>query len=94
MPLPQEGLVLTDRLAAKRGVRVGDPLQAELLVGEPRTITLPVAATVREMMGLKAARGPCAPRPRSRSVPGARATSSAGMVEGSSARSVAAMGSS
>jgi putative ABC transport system permease protein len=52
--LEGRGLVLTDRLADKLGVRVGDMLQAEVLVGEPRTLTLTVGATVREMMGLNA----------------------------------------
>jgi len=48
------GLVLTDRLADKLGVRVGDAVQVEVLEGRPRTITLTVGATVREMMGLNA----------------------------------------
>jgi putative ABC transport system permease protein len=48
------GLVLTDRLARKLGVRVGDRLKVELLEGRPRTIELPVDALVREMMGLNA----------------------------------------
>jgi putative ABC transport system permease protein len=47
-----EGLVLTDRLADKLGVRVGDMLQVEVLEGRARTLQLPVDATVREMMGL------------------------------------------
>jgi putative ABC transport system permease protein len=49
-----EGLVLTDRLADKLGVRVGDWLQVQVLEGRPRTLQLPVDATVREMMGLNA----------------------------------------
>ncbi|MBL8329466.1 MAG: ABC transporter permease [Rubrivivax sp.] len=49
-----EGLVLTDRLARKLGVRVGDRLSVEVLEGRPRTLSLPVEATVREMMGLNA----------------------------------------
>ena len=49
-----EGLVLTDRLAAKLGVRVGDVLQVEVLEGRARTLHLVVDATVREMMGLNA----------------------------------------
>ena len=48
------GLVLTDRLADKLGVRVGEAVQVEVLEGRPRTITLTVGATVREMMGLNA----------------------------------------
>ena len=49
-----DGLVLTDRLAAKLGVRVGDTLQVEVLEGRARTLHLVVDATVREMMGLNA----------------------------------------
>lgn len=52
--LDGRGLVLTDRLADKLGVRPGDTLRVEVLEGEPRTLELPVAATVREMMGLNA----------------------------------------
>ncbi len=50
----REGLVLTDRLARKLGVRVGDRLTVEVLEGRPRTLALPVDALVREMMGLNA----------------------------------------
>lgn len=49
-----DGVVLTDRLAAKLGVGVGDTVQAEVLEGRARTLTLTVSATVREMMGLNA----------------------------------------
>ncbi len=49
-----EGVVLTDRLATKLGLRVGDTVQAEVLEGRPRTLQLTVEATVREMMGLNA----------------------------------------
>ena len=49
-----EGVVLTDRLASKLGLRVGDSVQAEVLEGRPRTLQLTVDATVREMMGLNA----------------------------------------
>jgi len=48
------GLVLTDRLADKLGVRVGDMLQVEVLEGRARTLHLVVDATVKEMMGLNA----------------------------------------
>lgn len=47
-----DSLVLTDRLAAKLGVQVGDVLQVDVLEGRARTLYLPVDATVREMMGL------------------------------------------
>lgn len=48
------GVVLTDRLAQKLGLRVGDTVQAVVLEGEPRTTTLRVDATVAETMGLNA----------------------------------------
>lgn len=48
------GLVLTDRLAAKLGLRVGDTVQVEVLEGRARTLRLTVDATVKEMMGLNA----------------------------------------
>lgn len=52
--LEGRGLVITDRLADKLGVRVGEPLEVEVLEGRPRRIVLTVGATVREMMGLNA----------------------------------------
>ncbi len=52
--LPAEGLVLTDRLADKLGLRIGDPVQVLIQEGRPRTVVLTVAATVSEMMGLNA----------------------------------------
>jgi putative ABC transport system permease protein len=50
--LEGRGLVLTDRLAAKLGLRVGDPVQVQVMTGKRRTLTMPVGAIVREMMGL------------------------------------------
>ncbi|HEY9024965.1 MAG TPA: FtsX-like permease family protein [Burkholderiaceae bacterium] len=52
--LEGRGLLLTDRLADKLGVVPGDTVLAEVLTGEPRTLPLKVAGTVREMMGLNA----------------------------------------
>lgn len=52
--LEGRGLVLTDRLAEKLGLRVGDPVQVEVIEGRVGTVVLPVGATVREMMGLNA----------------------------------------
>lgn len=52
--LPGDGLVLTDRLAAKLGLRLGDPVHVQVLEGAGRTLVLPVEATVQEMMGLNA----------------------------------------
>ncbi|HRD98292.1 MAG TPA: ABC transporter permease [Rubrivivax sp.] len=48
------GLVLTDRLADKLGVGLGDTLQVEVLEGRPRTLYPAVDAIAREMMGLNA----------------------------------------
>lgn len=52
--LDGRGLVLTDRLADKLGLRVGDRVRVEVLEGRERTLELAVGATVREMMGLNA----------------------------------------
>jgi putative ABC transport system permease protein len=52
--LEGRGLVLTDRLADKLGLRVGDPVQVEVLEGRARTLQMRVGATVREMLGLNA----------------------------------------
>jgi putative ABC transport system permease protein len=49
-----QGVVLTDRLADKLGLRVGDVVRIEVLEGRPRTLQLRVDATVQEMMGLNA----------------------------------------
>jgi putative ABC transport system permease protein len=51
--VPQgEGLWMTDRLAAKLGLRVGDQVLAEVLSGRQRTLNLRLAGTVQDMMGL------------------------------------------
>ena len=53
--LPRAGaLVMTDRLARKLGLSIGDQVSVEVLEGRQRTLQLPLAATVREMMGLNA----------------------------------------
>jgi putative ABC transport system permease protein len=52
--LDQGGLVMTDRLADKLGLRLGDQVQVEVLEGRRRTLHVPLAETVREMMGLNA----------------------------------------
>jgi putative ABC transport system permease protein len=49
-----DGLLLTDRLADKLGLRVGDRVRVEVQEGKRRTIDLPVDGTVQEMMGLNA----------------------------------------
>lgn len=48
------GLLLTDRLADKLGLRIGDRVRVEIQEGRPRSIELTVDGTVREMMGLNA----------------------------------------
>jgi putative ABC transport system permease protein len=52
--LDGRGLVMTDRLADKLGLHVGDPVQVEVMEGRPRTLVVPLGATVKEMMGLNA----------------------------------------
>jgi putative ABC transport system permease protein len=52
--LDGRGLLLTDRLADKLGLRVGDTVRMEVLEGRTRTLDVVVAGTVREMMGLNA----------------------------------------
>jgi putative ABC transport system permease protein len=52
--LEDEGLVLTDRLAAKLRLRIGDSVQVEVLEGRQHTFEVRVSATAREMMGLNA----------------------------------------
>jgi putative ABC transport system permease protein len=54
LPLEGRGLLLTDRLAAKLGVRPGHRVELQTLEGEPRRIALPVGGTVRDLMGLNA----------------------------------------
>ena len=52
--LDHDGLVMTDRLAEKLGLRVGQTVHIEVLEGRQRTVAVPLTATVREMMGLSA----------------------------------------
>ena len=52
--LEDSGLVMTDRLATKLGLRIGDRVRVEVLEGSQRTLAVPLSATVREMMGLNA----------------------------------------
>jgi putative ABC transport system permease protein len=49
---PTDGLLMTDRLADKLGLRIGDRVRVETLEGRVRTVEVPLAATVRDMMGL------------------------------------------
>lgn len=52
--LPEDGLVMTDRLAGKLGLRVGDTVHTEVLEGRRETLQLTLAATAQEMVGLNA----------------------------------------
>jgi putative ABC transport system permease protein len=54
VPIPTEGLVLTDRLAAKLGVEAGDEVIVEVLEGSRRTVRVPVAALAQQYFGLGA----------------------------------------
>ena len=52
--LPPEGLVLTDYLADYLGVRPGGAVQVEVMEGHRRTLTVALAATVSEPVGVSA----------------------------------------
>jgi putative ABC transport system permease protein len=52
--LDGQGLVLTDRMADKLGLRLGDTVRIEVQEGRKRTLLLPLRATVREMFGMNA----------------------------------------
>ena len=52
--LDSDGLVMTDRLADKLGLRIGDLVQVEVLEGRQRQLSVRLDKTVREMMGLNA----------------------------------------
>jgi putative ABC transport system permease protein len=52
--LDHDGLAMTDRLASKLGLRVGQMVRVEVLEGRQRTLAVPLTETVREMMGLSA----------------------------------------
>ena len=52
--IPAEGLVLTDRLAERLGVRPGDAVTVAVLEGERPVREVQVTATIAEMLGLNA----------------------------------------
>lgn len=54
VPLSEDGVVLTDRLAHKLGLRVGDELWVKLVEGPRPLVRLRVSALVGETMGLNA----------------------------------------
>ena len=52
--LDDDGLVMTDRLANKLGLRIGDLVQVEVLEGRQRMLYVRLSVTVQEMMGMNA----------------------------------------
>jgi putative ABC transport system permease protein len=54
VPVPPEGLLLTDYLAELLDARVGDAIEIDVLEGRQRRVTAPVAAVVSEYMGVQA----------------------------------------
>jgi putative ABC transport system permease protein len=52
--IPAEGILLTDRLAERLGVRTGDSLLVETLAGQRNKRQVPVVGTVRDLIGLSA----------------------------------------
>jgi len=55
--LSGDGLVMTERLASKLGLSVGESVSVEVLDGRQPTLQVPLSATVRQMMGLNAYMG-------------------------------------
>ena len=51
--LPESGLAISDALAAILGVQVGDFVEVDLLEGQHRTVSLPVAARVEDYFGIQ-----------------------------------------
>lgn len=54
VPIPQDGLALSRRLAESLGVRTGDIVQVEILEGTRRVHELRVAALVEDIIGFSA----------------------------------------
>lgn len=52
--IPSEGLVLTQRLANKLGIQLGEDMVVEILEGDRRTVRVPVVALVQQYIGLGA----------------------------------------
>lgn len=52
--LPGEGVLLTDYLAEQLGLRVGDPVEVEILEGRRRSVWVPLAGVVEEPIGVGA----------------------------------------
>lgn len=54
LKMPEEGIVLTDYLADRLGVRAGDRITVEVLEGSRKVRELPVAGLVKEYFGVNA----------------------------------------
>jgi putative ABC transport system permease protein len=54
IPIPREGIVLSERLATNLGVALGDEITVEVLEGARRTRRVPVAHVARQFIGLGA----------------------------------------
>ncbi len=54
VPFPEQGLLLSDKLAKQLHAAPGDFVTVEIMEGERQTRTLPVAALVREYSGMNA----------------------------------------
>jgi putative ABC transport system permease protein len=52
--LPENGLAISAMLARVLGVEAGQEVEIDLLEGERRTVTLPVAATIEDYFGIRA----------------------------------------
>jgi len=52
IPIPPEGILLTDRLAERLEVAVGDTLVVETLTGKRNKHSVPVVGVVRDLIGL------------------------------------------
>lgn len=51
--LPESGLAISAMLAQILGVQVGDDVEVDLLDGQRRTVTLPIAALVEDYFGIR-----------------------------------------
>jgi putative ABC transport system permease protein len=54
IPIPPEGVLLTDRLAERLEVRAGDSILVETLTGERNERSLTIVGTVRDLIGMSA----------------------------------------
>lgn len=54
VPVPRDGLLLTDRLARRLGVRVGESVSVELLEGDRGHRDVTLVGTVQDLIGLSA----------------------------------------